>query len=162
MNPCPCGYYGDKEHACECTASQIRHYTRKLSGPLIDRFDIQIQVPRVSYKELTAVRQAETSETIRQRVMAARERQLRRFKDLDVVCNGQLAHAMLSHYCPMTSQAEKLLEEAFGRRKMSARSYDRLVKVARSIADLAGRDMITDEYIGEALLMRNDNLTNKV
>lgn len=162
MNPCPCGYYGDREHACECTASQIRHYTRKLSGPLIDRFDIQIQVPRVSYKELTAVRQAETSETIRQRVMAARERQLRRFKDLGIVCNGQLAHAMLSHYCPMTSQAEKLLEEAFGRRKMSARSYDRLVKVARSIADLAGKDMIADEYIGEALLMRNDNLTNKV
>ncbi len=158
MNPCPCGYYGDKEHNCECTIAQIRNYTRKLSGPLLDRFDIQIQVPRLSYKELTAVKKAETSAQIRQRVMAARERQLYRFRELNIVCNGQLNHGMLTQYCPMTSEAEKLLEEAFHQRQMSARSYDRLVKVARTIGDLAGKDTITAEYIGEALLMRNDNI----
>ena len=158
MNPCPCGYYGDKEHACECTLSQIRHYTQKLSGPLLDRFDIQIQVPRVSYKELTTMKKAETSAQIRQRVMAARGRQLYRFRELDIVSNGQLTHGMLGQYCPMTPEAELLLEEAFHQRQMSARSYDRLVKVARTIGDLAGQDIITAEYIGEALLMRNDNI----
>lgn len=158
MNPCPCGYYGDKEHICECTPSQIRHYTQKLSGPLLDRFDIQIQVPRVSYQELTAVKKAETSAQIRQRVMAARERQLYRFQKMDIVSNGQLTHSMLGQYCPMTAEAEQLLEAAFHQRQMSARSYDRLVKVARTIGDLAGKDTITAEYIGEALLMRNDNI----
>ena len=158
MNPCPCGYYGDREHNCECTPTQIRHYTRKLSGPLLDRFDIQIQVPRVSYQELTDVRQSESSAQIRQRVMEARERQLYRFKGLDIVCNGQLSHGMLPKYCPMTTEAEKLLEAAFHQRQMSARSYDRLVKVARTIGDLAGKDLITAEYIGEALLMRNDSI----
>lgn len=158
MNPCPCGYYGDREHSCECTPTQIRHYTRKLSGPLLDRFDIQIQVPRVSYQELTAVRQSESSAQIRQRVMEARERQLYRFKGLDIVCNGQLSHGMLPKYCPMTTEAEKLLEVAFHQRQMSARSYDRLVKVARTIGDLAGKELITAEYIGEALLMRNDSI----
>lgn len=162
MNPCPCGYYGDKEHNCECTPTQIRHYTRKLSGPLLDRFDIQIQVPRVSYQELTAVRQSESSAQIRQRVMEARERQLYRFKELDIVCNGQLSHGMLPKYCPMTKEAEKLLEVAFHQRQMSARSYDRLVKVARTIGDLAGKDVITDEYIGEALLMRNDSMNRTI
>ena len=157
-NPCPCGYYGDKEHICECTLSQIRHYTQKLSGPLLDRVDIQIQVPRVSYQELTAVKKAETSAQIRQRVMAARERQLYRFQKMDIVSNGQLTHSMLGQYCPMTAEAQQLLEAAFHQRQMSARSYDRLVKVARTIGDLAGKDTITAEYIGEALLMRNDNI----
>lgn len=162
MNPCPCGYYGDREHNCECTPTQIRHYTRKLSGPLLDRFDIQIQVPRVSYQELTAVRKSEGSAQIRQRVMEARERQLYRFKELDIVCNGQLSHGMLPKYCPMTTEAEKLLEVAFHQRQMSARSYDRLVKVARTIGDLAGKDLITDEYVGEALLMRNDSINRSI
>lgn len=162
MNPCPCGYYGDREHNCECTPTQIRHYTRKLSGPLLDRFDIQIQVPRVSYKELTAVRQSESSAQIRQRVMEARERQLYRFKELGIVCNGQLSHGMLPKYCPMTKEAEKLLEAAFHQRQMSARSYDRLVKVARTIGDLARKDVITEEYIGEALLMRNDSMNRTI
>lgn len=162
MNPCPCGYYGDREHNCECTPTQIRHYTRKLSGPLLDRFDIQIQVPRVSYKELTAVRQSESSAQIRQRVMEARERQLYRFKELGIVCNGQLSHGMLPKYCPMTKEAEKLLEVAFHQRQMSARSYDRLVKVARTIGDLARKDVITEEYIGEALLMRNDSMNKTI
>lgn len=158
MNPCPCGYYGDREHNCECTPTQIRHYTRKLSGPLLDRFDIQIQVPRVSYQELTDVRQSESSAQIRQRVMEARDRQLYRFSELGIVCNGQLSHGMLPKYCPMTTEAENLLEAAFHQRQMSARSYDRLVKVARTIGDLAGKDVITDEYIGEALMMRNDGM----
>ncbi len=156
MNPCPCGYYGDKEHTCECTPSQIKQYTRKLSGPLLDRFDIQIRVPRVSYQELSATQRAESSLSIRQRVMAARQRQLIRYEAIGIVCNAQLGHSQLPTYCPMTPDAENLLEDAFKERHLSARSYDRIIKVARTIADLANEDIIQMEYIGEALLMRND------
>lgn len=156
MNPCPCGYYGDKEHPCDCTPSQIKQYTRKLSGPLLDRFDIQIRVPRVSYQELSATGKAESSCSIRQRVAAARKRQQIRYRDIGISCNAQLGHSQLPLYCPMTPEAEMLLEDAFKKRHLSARSYDRIIKVSRTIADLANEDIIQMECIGEALLMRND------
>lgn len=158
MNPCPCGYYGAPDHTCECTIPQIRKYTRKLSGPLLDRFDMHIKVPRVSYQELTAKDRNESSATIRQRVVAARQRQLIRFKDLPIVCNAQMNHKLVQHYAKISPAAALLLEQAFKLKKLSARSYDRILKVSLTIADLAGQDTIEAEHLGEALQLRNDIL----
>ena len=158
LNPCPCGYYGDSEIPCECSLPQIKKYTRKLSGPLLDRFDIQIRVPRVSYQEITSEVRAEKSSVIRQRVVAARKIQLDRFRELDIVCNAQMNHGILKKYCQLTDEAQELMETAFQERNLSARSYDRIVKVAQTVADLSGSDIISEIHIGEALQLRGEIL----
>lgn len=157
MNPCPCGWYGDKDHTCNCSPLEIKRYTRKLSGPLLDRIDIHIRVPRVKYDELTSKRKAESSAKVRERVSAAREVQLQRLKNYNLFCNAQMNHAMLQELCHLTPDAEKLLADVFESKKLSARSYDRIIKVGRTIADLdGGAAEIGAKHIAEAIKLRND------
>ena len=156
MNPCPCGWNGDKDKACTCSPNEIKRYTRKISGPLLDRIDIHIRVPRVEYKELTASQPSESSAVIRRRVTNARDIQLQRLRKFHVICNAQMSHAVLKKTCPLSDNAQKLLERAFDKMNMSARSYDRIIKVARTIADLAQEDEITEQHVAEAIQLRND------
>ena len=158
MNPCPCGYYGDESGArtCQCTPAEIRRYTRKISGPLLDRIDIHIRVPRVKYAELTAKKKAESSAAIRQRVVAARNRQLARLQGSGVFCNAQMNHRLLNLTCPLAKDAKMLLQQAFRTLHLSARSYDRIIKVSRTIADLDGAETIQAQHVAEAVQLRND------
>ena len=156
MNPCPCGWNGDKDKACTCSPNEIKRYTRKISGPLLDRIDIHIRVPRVEYKELTASQPSEPSAVIRRLVTNARDIQLQRLRKFHVICNAQMSHAVLKKTCPLSDNAQKLLERAFDKMNMSARSYDRIIKVARTIADLAQEDEITEQHVAEAIQLRND------
>lgn len=156
MNPCPCGFLGDSRHPCDCTPNEIKRYTRKISGPLLDRIDIHIRVPRVEYHELTSTKKAESSAEIRKRVKAARDIQLRRLEDKGLFCNAQMNHAMLKKHAHISGNAQKLLEQVFKSKNLSARSYDRILKVARTIADLAGDVNITEVHIAEAVQLRND------
>ena len=157
MNPCPCGWRGDRDHHCQCSEYDVKRYMRKLSGPLLDRIDIHIKVPRVNYEDLSSKRRAESSSEIRKRVSAARQIQLKRLEKYHLFCNAQMNHAMLQTLCTMSEQAEKLLKDVFETKKLSARSYDRIRKVARTIADLdGGADLISDKHIAEAIKLRND------
>ena len=158
MNPCPCGYSGEEDdfHACECSPNEIKRYTRKISGPLLDRIDIHIRVPRVEYKDLSSTQRAEPSAKIRERVTAARKKQLARLKKYGIFCNAQMNHAVLRETCPLDASAQKLLEQAFKVMNLSARSYDRIIKVARTIADLGSSGKIQDSHIAEAIQLRND------
>ena len=157
MNPCPCGWRGDKDHNCQCSETSIRKYLRKLSGPLLDRIDIHIRVPRVKYEDLSSKRRAEPSSEIRKRVSGARQIQVERLKKYKLFCNAQMNHAMLQSLCTMSESAEKLLKDVFETKKLSARSYDRIIKVGRTIADLdGGADLISDRHIAEAIKLRND------
>lgn len=156
MNPCPCGYYGDKDYSCDCTDNEIKRYTSKISGPLLDRIDIHIRVPRVKYDELTSVKKAESSASIRERVVKARKKQQQRLQKYGIYCNAQMNHAILKHECQLTQAAQTLLEQAFKKLKLSARSYDRIIKVAQTIADLKGLDQIDSQELAEAVQLRND------
>ncbi|MBR2214289.1 MAG: YifB family Mg chelatase-like AAA ATPase [Selenomonadaceae bacterium] len=158
LNPCPCGYYGveDGSHKCECTPNEIKRYMRKISGPLLDRIDIHIRVPRVEYKDLSSVKRGESSASVRARVEAAREKQLTRLHACGIYCNAQMNHAMLREFAPLEPAAQSLLEQAFNKLNLSARSYDRIIKVARTVADLAGADTIGAKHIGEAIKLRSD------
>ena len=165
MNPCPCGYFGDESggRSCECSPSEIRRYTRKISGPLLDRIDIHIRVPRVAYQELASKRRAEDSATIRGRVERARQRQLARLQPYGRFCNAQMNHTILRETCHLTGEAQSLLEMAFRRMSLSARSYDRIIKVARTIADLETPEdgaeaaaVLGPQHIAEAIGLRSD------
>ncbi|ORU00795.1 MG(2+) CHELATASE FAMILY PROTEIN / ComM-related protein [Anaerovibrio sp. JC8] len=156
MNPCPCGYYNDPEKQCDCSYQEIRRYNHKISGPLLDRIDIQIRVPRVTYKELTATEKAEPSAVIRQRVVAARQRQLSRLEKYGIVCNAQMTSAILKKTCHITKEAQEILRTAFMEKNMSARSYDRIKKVAQTIADLDNSNEIRDIHLAEAIQLKND------
>ena len=157
MNPCPCGWYGDKDHVCHCSTQSIERYTRKISGPLLDRIDIHIKVPRVKYEDLSSKRKAEPSEKIRERVSAARNIQIKRFEKFHLFCNAQMNHALVQEFCNLTDDAENKLKEVFETKKLSARSYDRIKKVARTVADLdGGANLITVKHIMEAIMLRND------
>lgn len=156
MNPCPCGYYNDPEKQCDCSYQEIKRYNRKISGPLLDRIDIQIRVPRVTYKELTATEKAESSAVIRKRVSKARDRQLVRLGKYGIVCNAQMTSSILKKTCKITKEAQSLLRSAFIDKSMSARSYDRIKKVAQTIADLDGSDEIKGIHLAEAIQLRNE------
>ncbi|MFC2367913.1 MAG: YifB family Mg chelatase-like AAA ATPase [Selenomonas noxia] len=156
MNPCPCGYLGDKNHVCECGAGEIKRYARKLSGPLLDRIDLHIRVSRVEYTDLHSTRKAESSVAIRQRVVAARLIEQERLRRHGLFCNAQMNHSMIKRYCTLEKDAENLLEAAFHRINLSARSHDRIIKVARTIADLNASASITAEHIAEAIQLRSD------
>ena len=156
MNPCPCGWYGDPDHPCRCSSLEIRRYTRRLSGPLLERIDIHIRVPRVEYKDLNSKRKSEPSSEIRKRVIAARNIQFERLKPYNIYTNAQMNHALIEKFCTMTDKAEELLEMVYKRKHLSARSFDRIKKVGRTIADLEGSDVIDNVHIGEAIKLRND------
>lgn len=155
MNPCPCGYYGSTEKECSCTPSMINRYLHKVSGPLLDRIDIHIEVEPVKYQELDADIKNETSEEIKQRVNEAREIQLERYKYLSIYSNSELDSALIEKYCKLDSKGKQILESAFEKLRLSARAYTKVLKVARTIADLDKSNNIEYKHIAEALQYRS-------
>lgn len=155
MNPCPCGYFGHPTKKCTCSESAVRRYMGKISGPLLDRLDLQIEVPPVDFSELSSTQKEETSKEIRARVVAARAIQERRFEGTDVTCNARMTPKLLQQFCTLEPAAEELLKSAFDALGMSGRSYDRILKVARTIADLENAEKIGESHIAEALQFRS-------
>jgi magnesium chelatase family protein len=154
MNPCPCGYYGDSRHQCTCTPGMINRYRSKVSGPLMDRIDIHIDVPAVPYKELSNNYAGEKSDSIRNRVSEARELQLTRFTNDKIFANGQMKTRHMKKYCVLTADAQNLLDTAMQRLGLSARAYSRILKVSRTIADLDASADIDSRHIAEAIQYR--------
>ncbi len=156
MNPCPCGYYGDPTHTCKCTPGRIQQYLNKVSGPLLDRIDIQVNVSPLEFEELSSRQKGETSAQVRERVVAARKVQEERFKGFrHVHCNAQMTSAMLREMVPLTAENTQLLHQAMLRLRLSARAYDRILRMSRTIADLAGCPDIEQEHISEAIHYRD-------
>ncbi len=156
MNPCPCGYFGDKQNECRCTPLQIQRYHNKISGPLLDRIDIHLEVPSVRYQELSSTARGESSEVIRERILAARKVQQQRFKRArGVHCNADMRPRQLQEVVKLKDEAAQVLKMAISELNFSARAYDRILKVARTIADLAGgNEVIEIEHITEAIQYR--------
>lgn len=155
MNPCPCGFFGHPTRNCTCSPKMVNKYLNRISGPMLDRIDLHIEVPAVEYSELNSQKQEETSAQIRQRVNAAREIQNKRYAGTGVSCNARLTPALLKKYCVMSEDASALLQSSFDRMGMSARAYDRLLKVARTIADLEGSENIEMLHIAGAIQFRS-------
>ena len=155
MNTCPCGNYGDPQRECRCTPVQIHHYMSRISGPLLDRIDIHIEVPRVPYRELRDRRRGQSSDEIRQQVLAARERQDRRFAKSRMKTNARMTNRQIQQFCQLDSDSETLLERAMALHAFSARNYTRILKLSRTIADLAASDPIRLEHISEAIQYRS-------
>ena len=156
MNPCPCGYYGDPTHHCVCTPGQIQRYMNKISGPLLDRIDIHCEVTVVPFKELTQMQPGEPSSVIRERVIKARQMQEIRFKDyLGVHCNAQMSERMINQFAQPDEQSLDMLRMAMERLSLSARAYSRILKVARTIADLECSEKVQAQHIAEAIGYRN-------
>jgi magnesium chelatase family protein len=156
MNPCPCGFYGDPKRECRCSPGQVERYRQKISGPLLDRIDLHVEAPAVAYKELADTVPAESSSSIRSRIMKAREVQKHRFaKSRKTTCNARMSHAQLKEHCRLDDRGNELLKNAMTDLNFSARAYDRILKVARTIADLAGSDSIAPDHLLEALSYRN-------
>jgi magnesium chelatase family protein len=154
MNPCPCGFYGDTRHQCTCTPAMINRYRSRVSGPLMDRIDIHIDVPAVPYRELSKGYAGEKSESIRSRVSTAREQQLKRFTSDRIYANGQMKTRHMKKYCVLTDDAQGLLDTAMQKLGLSARAYSRILKVSRTIADLDSADNIEGSHIAEAIQYR--------
>ena len=154
MNPCPCGYYGDPVRECSCSATAIARYNKRISGPILDRIDIHVEVPRVDYEKLADKRNAETSAIIRERVQAARERQLQRFIGTKLTCNAEMGPSEVRDFCNVDASAEKLLKAAMQQMHLSARAFHRILKLARTIADLAESDAIAANHVAEAVQYR--------
>ncbi len=155
MNPCPCGWHGDYVNPCTCKPTQIQNYMKKVSGPLLDRIDIHIETPRLDPEKLTSAPTGETSEAVRARVNAARDRQLARYADEKIFSNADLNARMTRKYCSLPAEAEELLKSAIRKLGYTARAYDRVKKLSRTIADLAGRDDIRVEDVAEAITLRS-------
>jgi magnesium chelatase family protein len=154
MNPCPCGFYGDPLHECNCTPPLIQRYLSRISGPLLDRIDLHIQVPAVKYKELAEEEKSEESATIRERILAARQSQSRRFEPFGIFCNAQMTPRTLRRFCKLDGESEKLMENAITRLGLSARAYDRILRVSRTIADLEAGEKIQAKHVAEAIQYR--------
>jgi magnesium chelatase family protein len=155
MNPCPCGFLTDPKKECHCTPPRIQKYLSKISGPLLDRIDIHIEVPPVKYKELSDESSCEKSETIKQRVMAARGIQLARLKYDGIFSNSQMSHKLIRKYCRLDEPSQNLLKTAITEMGFSARCYDKILKVSRTIADLEGKENINSDHISEAIQYRS-------
>jgi magnesium chelatase family protein len=163
LNPCPCGYYGDPLHECTCTPYQVQRYIHRLSGPLLDRIDICIEVPRLPYEDISSVEKPESSALIRGRVEAAHERQRKRFIDgaqngspfLAPTCNARISPKEVRSYCKMSKPARDLLKEAFKKFSLSARSHDKILRVSRTIADLDASELINESHLAEAIQYRS-------
>lgn len=155
MNPCPCGYYGSSDKECTCTPQAISRYMGKISGPLLDRIDIQIEVNPVKYEKLGNEEMPETSEEIKKRVNQARIIQRERYKQENIYSNSSLTPKLITKYCKLDKESKKLLEIAFEKLGLSARAYGRILKVARTIADLVGSETIQKEHIAEAIQYRS-------
>ncbi len=155
MNPCPCGYYGDLEKQCICTPYNIQRYLNKISGPLLDRIDIQIEVKPVKYEKLEKVNKVETSEEIRKRVNQARNIQKNRYSEENILSNSELTPKLIEKYCELKEESKNMLEVAFKKLGLSVRAYTRILKVARTIADLECTKDIEVKHIAEAIGYRS-------
>ena len=151
MNPCPCGYYGSGVKECTCTQREILNYVSKISGPLLDRIDLYVTVDNIEYGEFRAAPTAENSETVRKRVEQAREIQLRRFAGYGIYTNSQMGNKLIDKFCKIDAESEKLLKSVFDDRKLSPRATTRILKTARTIADLGGKENITFDDLAEAI-----------
>ncbi len=155
MNPCPCGYFGHPTRRCTCSAAAAQRYLSRVSGPLLDRIDLHIEVPPVEFEQLASKSPGESSASIRERVNRVRAIQRKRFAGTGLLFNSQIPPHLLKDLCPLTDGAQKLLKNAFSLMGLSARAYDRLLKVSRTIADLAGQDMIDSTHVAEAVQYRS-------
>ncbi len=155
MNPCPCGYLADPVHPCTCTPLMIQRYRSRISGPLLDRIDIHIEVPAVKYRELADRSEGESSALIAGRVVRSRAVQLERFKGSRVHCNAQMPPRFIKKFCEPDAAGHRMLELVTDRLGLSARTYTRILKVARTIADLEGSDGIMENHISEAIQYRS-------
>jgi len=155
MNPCPCGYYGSKTRVCTCGITKINNYLGKISGPLLDRIDIHVEVPAVKYEELSHKKDGEPSAAIRKRVIAARQIQLKRYQGTNIYSNSTMAQKDLKKYCFLDEESNTVLRQAIEALTLSARAYNRILKVARTIADLGGAENITIDHISEAIQYRD-------
>ena len=152
---CPCGYFSDPVMECRCSVYQIHRYRKKVSGPLLDRIDIHMEVPRLRHDEIMRQRDGESSQAIRERVKKARRRQQRRFQGLGIHCNAQMQSRHLRKFCELSEDGKELLRTAIIQLNLSARAYDRILKLARTIADLEGKDQIELHHLAEAIQYRS-------
>ena len=155
MNPCPCGNYGSRIHACRCTHAQVERYRSRVSGPLLDRIDIQVEMPEVGFDELAAKQAGEPSSAIRARVNAARRMQRERFAQDGILCNAQMNAQQIKRYCTPDERSSALLKRAYTQMQLSARAYQRILKVARTIADVEASPSILYEHFAEAVQYRS-------
>ena len=155
MNPCKCGYFGDSRRQCTCTPTQVNRYRSRISGPLLDRIDIQVEVSNVDYEDLSSTENSETSAEIKKRVNKTRKLQLERYKDYNIYSNSQLDAGMLKKFCPLGEEENAILRAAFDNLGLSARAHSRILKVALTIADLEGSENIKSEHIAEAIQYRS-------
>ena len=158
MNPCLCGWLGDPHNQCTCSPSAVGKYRKRISGPLMDRIDIVVEVPRIEYEKLTSDSPQEDSHTVRQRVEEARERQLSRFSGTASLCNADMGPQDVWSHCQMDDTAQGLARTAMDQLKLSARAFHRVLKVARTIADLAGADRISVTHLAESVQYRQRGL----
>ncbi|MDD5913216.1 MAG: ATP-binding protein, partial [Oscillospiraceae bacterium] len=158
MNPCRCGWYGHPSGRCRCTRQQVERYVEKISGPLLDRMDLHVTVPSVEFEAMRRREKAESSAAVRSRVNEARGVQKKRFAGTSVLCNAQMEPGMVGEFCRLDASGEKLLKGAFERLGLTARSHDRLLRVARTIADLEGCADIEDTHLAEAIQYRNTDI----
>lgn len=158
MNPCPCGYYGDPIKPCTCSSATVTKYQKRISGPLLDRIDIYIEVPRVEFDKLSDQRQGESSKSIQQRVETAREVQRRRFQKSEISANAEMRPADIRKYCLLDETGNRLIRTAMNQFQLSARAYHRILKLARTIADLDGSEQIVPQHLAEALQYRPRNM----
>lgn len=155
MNPCPCGYYGSEEKQCNCKPEQIKKYMNRISGPLLDRMDIHIEVNKVKYSQLEQKSKNETSKEIRKRVNRARQIQLERYQKYHIFSNSELTPKLIEKFCQLDIESKQILETAFHKLNLSARGYNKILKVARTIADLEECEKIQQKHIAEAIQYRS-------
>ena len=158
MNPCKCGWYGDDSGRCKCSELSVEQYKSRLSGPLLDRIDMIVEVPAVPYTQLRQRAEAECSADIKERVNRARQIQNRRFGETSGLCNARMGPTHLRYHCVLSDAGHALMEQAFEAFGLTARSYDRILRVARTIADLEGSENILEEHIAEAIQYRTYNI----
>ena len=154
LHGCPCGYYSDLNHECTCTIPQIQRYRSKISGPLMDRIDIHIEVPAVKYRDLASREAGESSREIKKRIDSARRIQIERFKGMKIYSNAQMTNRHIKKFCQIDEASQKLLELAIDKFGLSARAYTRILKVARTIADLESQENIQPAHLSEAIQYR--------
>ena len=155
MNPCPCGFYGSNEKECTCSPQIISRYMNKISGPLLDRIDIQIEVTKVSYQKLDSNIKIETSSQIRKRVNLARKIQIERYSPYGIYSNSELTPNLIEKYCKLDTSSKIILQKSFEKLGLSARAYHRILKVSRTIADLDGKEQVEAKHVAEAIQYRN-------
>jgi magnesium chelatase family protein len=155
MNPCPCGTLGQLKSVCRCSTSQVYKYRSKISGPLLDRIDMNLEVPVARYQELASTQPAENSAQIKERVNKARAIQRERFKDEGILYNAQMSHKQVRKFCELGKEESELLKLAMTELNFSARAYDKILKVSRTIADLAGSENMKTEHLSEAIQYRS-------